>query len=422
MNISIRNLTRLVVFTLAIIISIEPVSAQKPVARSTKKIVIRKVDKSTGAVNRPVIPTQDMNKPREEPVFLTLEVISDKSGTLWLNDKSYSLKQDSVTIIPVPVSISFYYISEDTLFITKQERISFQKYQEGSVYKLSLENEDNYRQLLLKLSLQSTEDELMEQITGDMLPFSEDARIEMGRYEVSIGEYAAYIRLKESEEKTTQSAQAIDSSQVMSSIPTRYIWSFRKGVDWRCDVFGEKIPDNQFDLPVVNVSWKEAVAFCDWLSTKDPYYKYRLPTAQEWEQAAYSGFLYDFPWGADTTATDRYANTADLSLLIEYQNARKFPELPDRNLNDRYPYTSPTGSYLPNESGFYDLAGNVREWCIDDYYDQTGSKYVKKKVKGGSFCYTHERCSYAKTEGWFPDKRRGDIGFRICRELKITSK
>lgn len=64
------------------------------------------------------------------------------------------------------------------------------------------------------------------------------------------------------------------------------------------------------------------------------------------------------------------------------------------------------------------MAGNVREWCSDDYYGAGADKFVRKIVKGGSFCYRAEQCSFFKTEGWFADKRRGDIGFRICRELK----
>lgn len=319
-------------------------------AQSLRRIPIQNNDKKntgTGSSQRGT----SMPGKREEVVFLTLEVTSDMPGSFWINDKSYPITKDSTTAIPVPVSFSFYFMSADTLFITKPERIAYLPHQKGTVQLLSLETADDYRQHLLRLSLSATESELKEQIARHMQAIGEDASLKMGMFEVSVAEYAAYMRLLESQEKTARNSACTDSSQVLTPKPTRFVWVFVKGVDWRCDATGEKLPADQYDQPVVNFSWEEAVAFCNWLSSKDPLYKYRLPTAQEWEKAARSGSPYDAPWGLDTVEIANYANTADLSLTT-YVNAGKFPQFPDWRLDDRYAFTAPPGSYWPNDGGF----------------------------------------------------------------------
>lgn len=98
----------------------------------------------------------------------------------------------------------------------------------------------------------------------------------------------------------------------------------------------------QFDnYPVINVTWEDAKAYCQWVGR-------RLPTEAEWEYAARGTTLFRFPWG-DADATPSLAN-------YDYQ------------LRD----TAAVGSYPDGASpfGVLDLGGNVWEYTAD-YYLQT---------------------------------------------------
>jgi formylglycine-generating enzyme required for sulfatase activity len=101
----------------------------------------------------------------------------------------------------------------------------------------------------------------------------------------------------------------------------------------------------------VNVSWHDAVRFCEWLGRKEGRH-YRLPTEAEWEYAARGGLVQqDYPWG-NATAEGRAA----VAML----------------------QSQPVGSYDPNGFGLYDMAGNADEW-VSDWYDE--HYYERSPVK-----------------------------------------
>lgn len=128
--------------------------------------------------------------------------------------------------------------------------------------------------------------------------------------------------------------------------------------------------------PAVMVSWNDAIAFCDWLTKKEQATGklsqnkvYRLPTDAEWSAAVGKG---KFPWG-DTWPPP--LGTANYHKNLTH---------------DKYPHTSPVGSFTANQYGLYDMAGNVYQWCMDWYQASMNSDELRQKIvflnddKGGA--------------------------------------
>jgi formylglycine-generating enzyme required for sulfatase activity len=205
-------------------------------------------------------------------------------------------------------------------------------------------------------------------------------------------------------------------------------------------VLGRALLD-EADRPVVNLSWEEAVRFCNWLSEQQdlqPAYAavkgswkavtpittgYRLPTEAEWVWAArYAAGPAPtrFPWGESMPPSTIGANYADAS-------AENMVTYTIKGYNDHYRGPSPVGAFAANPRGLFDMAGNVSEW-IHDYYsldmpkitlvDPWGSETGQYHVIKGSN-YTHGRFSELRwTFRDYGDKGRTDVGFRLARYLE----
>lgn len=178
--------------------------------------------------------------------------------------------------------------------------------------------------------------------------------------------------------------------------------------------YAQRFPDH----PVVNVSWYDAVKFCNWLSKKmnlPPAYDeegtiinsigIRLPTEAEWENAAHlTGGEY--PWG-------NRLPTHSLSNYIGTSRGRRLGE----------PAPLEVGSFPSSPGGFFDLAGNVWEWC-QDWYHQEGyqlSGYINpqgpfnglfKTVRGGSWADGSEMLRSCNRGKLSPETCLSTVGFR----------
>lgn len=171
--------------------------------------------------------------------------------------------------------------------------------------------------------------------------------------------------------------------------------------------------------PVINVSWKDAMAYADWLS-KQTGARYRLPTEAEWEYAARAGVTASRYWGDNSDEGCAYANAADLD------GQRKFVGWTVMKCHDGQVYTAPAGSYRDNDFGLYDMLGNVMEWTCS-LYDKDSPAPIQQcqeaagdqqfVVRGGSWNDEPRNVRLADRHRTKPDFQDYFLGFRLVREL-----
>jgi len=170
--------------------------------------------------------------------------------------------------------------------------------------------------------------------------------------------------------------------------------------------------------PVEQVSWDEAVEFCERLSILPQEKKagsvYRLPTEAEWEYACRAGTTTAFWWGDSTSA--RKAN---------FKGKNPYGGSAEGQYQQR---TTKVGSFQANPWGLYDLHGNVWEWCSDwytesfyrqgDNKDPQGPKSGERRVlRGGSWGYNGRYWRAASRNHYEPGVRFHFLGFRVALTL-----
>ena len=167
--------------------------------------------------------------------------------------------------------------------------------------------------------------------------------------------------------------------------------------------------------PVEQVSWYDAMEFCQRLSQKTGR-TYRLPSEAEWEYACRAGTTTRYTFG-DTLSSSQ-ANFGGRKRVVK----EGFMGL---GREENYVGTEPVGSYPSNAFGLYDMHGNVWEWCADHWHSNydgaptDGSAWLSsdesksRLLRGGSWYVTPWDCRSASRGADNPDGRFNSLGFRV---------
>ena len=233
-------------------------------------------------------------------------------------------------------------------------------------------------------------------------------------------------------------------------------------------------PEGKADHPVLNISYSDAVSYCNWISSKYKDWTFRLPTEAEWENAAYGKYYGDssvkYPSGKETPSYN--AATGELNTTFNYNGviaAKLFKEYGSNYTvnyikgdfagtseslgeciaisasggvsnwanhggtatkgyflqTDLYAtvsadggYTTPVDTYAPNSIGLYDMAGNC--------WDLTSSIIIANNglekgtacyaVRGGSWYATSRSCTISYRGEGRKDSASATVGFRMAAD------
>jgi len=195
----------------------------------------------------------------------------------------------------------------------------------------------------------------------------------------------------------------------------------------------DEFNERQECRPVENISWYEAIAYCNSRSVQEglnPCYRindrvdfyetiptvintswnniicdtsangYRLPTEVEWEYAARGGYI-----GFINEKQNKYSGSDTLGDVAWYKS----------NSSDK---THQSSQKLSNLMGLYDFSGNVSEWCFDiyskekNYSDSTG---INRVIRGGSYEDIEDNCKLSYRKSSAPTIKYKNVGLRLVR-------
>lgn len=215
----------------------------------------------------------------------------------------------------------------------------------------------------------------------------------MGATEVTVGEFRKFV----DDTKYVTEAEKAAAGQPPPAADAPAV------KNWR-----EPGYTNSDDLPVTVVTWSDAKAYCEWLTTRDPSGVYRLPSEAEWEFACRGGTTTQFSFGDDPALFDRYGWCGPKHLGRP----------------------QPVGGKLPNPFGLFDMHGSVAETCRDGLYKYEGGSNGEPElpidqyvvVRGGEWYHSSLRARSAYRMLVPPNALTNSHGFRVVRTLNGAAK
>ena len=188
------------------------------------------------------------------------------------------------------------------------------------------------------------------------------------------------------------------------------IWQLVDGANWEFPL-GKSKEIALNNHPVTQVSWNDALSYCE-------FYDKTLPSEVQWEYAASERGKKKnqlFYWGNDLVVNNKYMCNTWTS---GYPNTISF--------QDGFKYTSPIGHFEANSLGIFDMAGNVWEWCYNWHLPYEGNLQIfpteleGKAQRGGSFlcnpnyCYGFRLSARSATT---PESSLFHVGFRCVKNI-----
>jgi formylglycine-generating enzyme required for sulfatase activity len=193
-------------------------------------------------------------------------------------------------------------------------------------------------------------------------------------------------------------------------------WQEREAERWGRELnpnpsdFGDQADSDQ--RPVEQVSWHDAMEFCNRLSQRTGRY-YTLPSEAQWEYACRAGSTTPFAFGATLSA-----ELANYDATITYGDGPK---------GEYRQQTTPVGMFPANAWGLHDMHGTVWEWCLDHWHDSyegapsdgsawltpSASEEERRLLRGGSWSSLPRNCRSAYRNRYLPDFAFNYVGFRV---------
>jgi formylglycine-generating enzyme required for sulfatase activity len=214
-------------------------------------------------------------------------------------------------------------------------------------------------------------------------------------------------------------AFAGDDEDILGRPPQTPWWIGVRDADWRHPGGRHSSIEGLGAHPVVQVSWNDAIAYCEWAGR-------RLPSEAEWEYASRGGLDgARFPWG-DELLVDGEWNCNIWQGVFPTTNT----------LEDGYLTTAPARHYRPNGYGIFQTVGNVWEWCGDWYNPRSytdspdtsprgPASGTQRVLRGGSFLCHDSYCNRYRNSARSqntPDSAMSNAGFRTVANLRSDTK